>query len=57
MYRDLGLADVGALLSCGRDAPLARGFDARLTSRRSRTLLEGAPACEFESAFTNGEEP
>jgi hypothetical protein len=47
-YREMGIGDLGAVLSCSRDAPLVRGFDERVTLRRSRTLLEGSEACELD---------
>jgi len=47
MYRDLGLDDLGCVLSCNRDAALIEGFSARIKFTRTQTLMEGAPYCDF----------
>lgn len=47
MYRRLGLADLGPLLSCGRDAAMVEGFNPALEFRRTQTLMEGATHCDF----------
>jgi hypothetical protein len=47
MYRELGMAELGAILSCGRDGALSGGYDARLTLERPQTLMEGASCCLF----------
>ncbi|MGE3819010.1 MAG: L-2-amino-thiazoline-4-carboxylic acid hydrolase [Isosphaeraceae bacterium] len=47
MYRALGLADLGASLSCQRDFALIEGFNPDVTLTRTRTLMEGASHCDF----------
>ncbi len=47
MYRELGLADLGFTLSCNRDASLVEGFSDRIEFRRTQTIMEGAPHCDF----------
>lgn len=47
MYRALGLADLGASLSCQRDFALIEGFNTEVTLTRSQTLMEGASHCDF----------
>ncbi len=47
LYRELGCADIGALLSCGRDAAFLEGFDEGLELVRSETLMEGGARCDF----------
>ena len=47
MYRALGLADLGASLSCQRDFALAQGFNADIHLDRTQTIMEGAPFCDF----------
>ena len=47
-YRDMGLADLGCLLSCDRDEPFLEGFsNGDITLERSRTIMEGESVCEF----------
>ena len=47
MYRDLGLADLGASLSCRRDFALAEGFSPDIQLTRTQTLMTGASFCDF----------
>ena len=47
MYRELGLADLGYTLSCNRDAAFVEGFSDDLELRRTQTIMEGAPYCDF----------
>ena len=47
MYRELGLADLGFVLSCGRDAAMFQGFNPRLKLTRTQTIMEGAACCDF----------
>jgi len=47
MYRALGLEDLGASLSCQRDAALAQGFNPAIELERSQTIMQGAPCCDF----------
>ena len=47
MYREMGLGDIGALLSCNRDGALCEGYDARLELTRTQTIMSGASHCNF----------
>ena len=47
LYRSLGMAELGATLSCNRDAALIEGFDPEVTFERTQTLMEGANHCNF----------
>jgi hypothetical protein len=47
MYRALGLADLGASLSCQRDFALAEGFNPAIELTRTQTIMGGAPFCDF----------
>jgi hypothetical protein len=47
MYRRLGLADLGPILSCGRDGAMVEGFNPAIEFRRTQTLMEGAAYCDF----------
>lgn len=50
MYRDLGMADLGATLSCNRDAALVDGYSENISFKRTQTLMEGASCCDFQYA-------
>jgi len=47
MYRALGIPELGAVLSCGRDYALGEGFNPQLRLTRTQTIMEGAPFCDF----------
>ena len=47
MYREMGLGDMGYILSCGRDSFVVEGFNPRIKLNRSQTIMEGAPFCDF----------
>jgi predicted ArsR family transcriptional regulator len=47
LYRELDLADIGAQLSCNRDAALVEGYDKKISLQRSQTIMEGAHHCDF----------
>lgn len=47
MYRELGMQDKGALLSCNRDFALIQGFDPETELTRTQTIMQGAPFCDF----------
>jgi hypothetical protein len=46
-YREMGLADLGCLLSCDSDEPFLKGFSDKITLDRSRTIMEGGSFCNF----------
>ena len=47
MYRALGLAELGAVLSCNRDYSLVEGFNAEIQLVRDQTIMQGAQCCTF----------
>lgn len=47
MYRALGIQELGAVLSCNRDAALIEGFNPAVTLVRTQTIMQGAPCCDF----------
>jgi hypothetical protein len=47
MYREMGLADIGFLLSCGRDAAFIKGFAPEVEMTRTATIMNGAQRCDF----------
>ena len=50
MYRDLGVADLGAALSCNRDGAFCTGFNPAIRLTRTQTIMEGADHCDFRYA-------
>jgi hypothetical protein len=47
MYRALGMADLGASLSCQRDFSLVEGFNPEIHLTRTQTIMQGASHCDF----------
>lgn len=47
MYHEMGLGEIGHLLSCARDSVFIEGYDPRVTLERTTTLMQGGPRCDF----------
>ncbi len=47
LYRSLGLAELGAMLSCNRDGALIEGFNPNVELTRTQTIMRGASHCDF----------
>jgi hypothetical protein len=56
MYRSMGLAELGAVLSCNRDGAFCEGYDARLKLQRTQTLMGGATHCDFRYHWSDNPE-
>jgi predicted hydrocarbon binding protein len=46
-YREMGLGEIGHLLSCQRDGTFCEGYDKRLKLTRTQTIMQGATHCDF----------
>ena len=53
MYRAMGLAELGAVLSCNRDGAFCEGYDPRLKLQRTQTLMGGAAHCDFRYKWSD----
>jgi hypothetical protein len=51
MYRDMGLGEIGHLLSCQRDGTFCEGYDSRLKLERTQTIRQGATHCDFDYTY------
>tara|TARA_Y100001934_G_C12022371_1_gene617437 strand:- start:115 stop:609 length:495 start_codon:yes stop_codon:yes gene_type:complete len=51
MYRELGIPELGAVLSCNRDHAMIEGFAPEATLERTQTILSGASHCDFRYQF------
>ena len=51
MYREMGLGEIGHLLSCQRDATFSAGYDQRLSLKRTQTIMQGASHCDFKYTY------
>ncbi len=54
MYRALGIADLGAVLSCNRDYAMVEGFNPKAVLERAQTIMGGAECCTFRYDFGAG---
>jgi len=53
MYNALGNSDLGAVLSCNRDAALIKGFNSNASLERKDTIMSGHKYCTFRYTFKN----
>lgn len=47
MYREMGLEEIGYLLSCNRDLSFIEGYAPNITLERPHTLMQGDHYCDF----------
>jgi len=47
LYEREGMKELGFCLSCSRDEPFIQAFNPRIKLRRTQTLMQGAPLCDF----------
>lgn len=50
-----GIPELGTVLSCHRDAALVEGFNPEVASTRTRTIIQGAPCCDFRYVQRSGQ--
>ncbi len=46
-YKEMGLGNIGHLLSCNRDGSFCEGYDERIRLDRAQTIMGGAKCCTF----------
>ena len=51
MYKELGMEDLGFVLSCSRDFDLVEGFNPKMKLVRTKTIMEGHDRCDFRITF------
>ena len=47
MYREMGIAKIGHLLSCNRDGTFCTGYNPDIELERTQTIMGGATHCDF----------
>jgi hypothetical protein len=57
MYRELGIPELGAVLSCNRDGAFCTGFNPAIELTRTKTIMEGAECCDFRYVTPAAREP
>ena len=53
MYQEMGIAELGSVLSCGRDKHFCSGFNPDLKLKRTQTIMRGADSCDFRYTLDN----
>jgi hypothetical protein len=51
MYREMGLGEIGHILSCSRDGTFCQGYDPKIKLERTQTLMGGASHCDFRYRY------
>ncbi len=54
MYKEMGLAKIGHILSCGRDGTFCTGYNPDIKLDRSQTIMQGASHCDFRYRLESG---
>jgi hypothetical protein len=52
MYREMGIGEIGHLLSCNRDGTFCTGYDPRIALERTQTIMGGATHCDFRYSLS-----
>ncbi len=47
MYTEMGLREIGDLLSCNRDGDFCIGYNPEIELTRTQTIMQGASHCDF----------
>ncbi|MCY6382647.1 L-2-amino-thiazoline-4-carboxylic acid hydrolase [Hoeflea prorocentri] len=53
MYKEMGLGDIGHLLSCNRDGDFCIGYNPDIELTRTQTIMKGASHCDFRYRMKN----
>jgi len=51
MYREMGLGEIGHLMSCNRDGSFCQGYDPKISLERKHTIMAGQPRCTFRYTY------
>ena len=54
-YHEIGAPELGFLLTCGADFPMAEGFGADVQLTRTQTIMQGASHCDFRYTLKRSE--
>jgi hypothetical protein len=55
-YKKIGAPELGFLLVCSSDFPMAEGFGALVQLTRTQTIMQGASHCDFRYRLKSSEE-
>jgi hypothetical protein len=52
-YREMGLGEIGDILSCNRDGEFCHGYNPEMRFTRTQTIMKGASHCDFRYTLPN----
>ena len=52
MYHEMGIGEIGSLLSCARDGTFCKGYNPNIELDRTQTIMQGASHCDFRYRFS-----
>ncbi|MCM5559654.1 L-2-amino-thiazoline-4-carboxylic acid hydrolase [Pleomorphomonas sp. JP5] len=55
-YQEMGLSEIGALLSCNRDAAFCEGYNPAMRLERTQTIMTGGHRCDFRYRLDRNED-
>jgi hypothetical protein len=50
-YREMGIGQIGHLLSCNRDGSFCEGYDSNIKLDRRQTIMSGSDRCTFRYRY------
>ena len=50
-YKELGVPELGFLLTCSADFEMAEGYGSNVQLKRTQTIMQGASHCDFRYAL------
>ena len=56
MYREMGIGEIGDLLSCQRVGDFCIGYNTEIEFRRTQTIMGGASHCDFRYSLVQDQE-
>lgn len=56
-YREMGLGEIGDLLSCNRDGEFCQGYNPAIRLQRTQTIMKGASHCDFHYTMPGASTP
>ena len=56
MYNEMGMAEIGHILSCGRDGTFCTGYNPNIKLDRTQTIMQGASHCDFRYRWDENDE-
>lgn len=56
MYKEMGLGEIGHVLSCNRDGQFCTGYNPKMELERTQTIMQGASHCDFRYSMKKNEE-